>query len=261
MTPIDAVEQNLLEFFRHFARVRTSGRIVDLDGVSIASSGIVFHMFNAAFFSTPVTAGEGDLARRIDLAAELFGGPDSRWAFWACEQKLAGDIAAKASKVFRGRGLVQTFRHPGMMCQRLRPPRRPLPNLEFRQVHDAQSRVVFAHINATAFHIPFEWCLDLYDLDALWDGCFSGHIGYANGEAVSTVATVAAAGTVGVYSVATLPGQECKGYGEAMTRYAVAEAQKASGVESSVLQATAAGLSLYRRMGYEVVTNFAVYSR
>jgi ribosomal protein S18 acetylase RimI-like enzyme len=261
MTPIDAVAENLLEFFRHFARVRNNGRIAELDGVSIASSGIVFHMFNAALFSTPVTAGEGDLARRIDLAAEHLGRAGSRWAFWACEEKLAGDIAAKASKVFRGRGLAPAFRHPGMMCLRLRPPRRPLPDIEFRQVHDAQSRAVFAHINSTAFRIPFEWCLELYDIEALWDGCFSGHIGYAKGEAVSTVATVVVAGTVGVYSVATLPGHERNGYGEAMTRYAVARAQQDPGIERVVLQATVAGLPLYRRMGFEEVTSFVVYSK
>ena len=260
-TPADAIEENLIEFFRHFARVRSTGRIAALDGIWIASSGIVFHMFNAAFFSPPVAVTEDELARRIDLAAEHLGGPGSRWAFWACEAKLTGDAAAKAQRAFRRHNLVPAFRHPGMVCQRLPAPRRPLPALEFRQVNDAQSRAVFAHINSIAFRIPFEWCLELYDIDALWDGNFSGHIGYSNGEAVSTVATLVAAEAVGVYAVATLPGHERKGYGEVMTRYGVARAHQTTGVEYSILQATGAGLPLYRRMGFEIITSFAVYSR
>jgi ribosomal protein S18 acetylase RimI-like enzyme len=261
MTPVDAVEQSLLGFFRHFARVRRTGRIENLDGVSIASSGIIFHMFNAAFLAPPETSTEEDLARRIDLAAGQLGGTGARWAFWACEERLSGDAAAKAQRIFRRRGLVAAFRHPGMICRQLRPPRRPLPTLEFRKVEDAQGRTVFAHINSIAFRIPFEWSLELYDIEALWDGGFSGYIGYSGGEAVSTVATLAAGGAAGVYSVATLPGHERKGYGEAMTRHAVARVEQDPDIEHVVLQATVAGLPLYRRMGFEVVTSFAVYSK
>jgi ribosomal protein S18 acetylase RimI-like enzyme len=261
MTPVDAVERNLLEFFRHFARVRGTGRIADLEGVSIASSGIVFHMFNAAFFAPPAISSQDDLARRIDLAAGLLGAAGSRWAFWACEEKLSGVAPASARRIFRSRGLVASFRHPGMVCRRLNPPRRALPELEFRQVNDAQSRAVFAHINSIAFRIPFEWCLELYDIEALWDGRFWGCIGYHNGEAVSTAATLAAAGTAGIYCVATLPAHERKGYGEAMTRHAVARVRQDPDIEWVILQATVAGLPLYRRMGFEEVTSFVVYSR
>jgi GNAT superfamily N-acetyltransferase len=260
MTPVGIVQENLVEFFRHFARCRSTGRTAELDGVSIASSGIVFHMFNAAFLSAPAAAGEEDLARRIDLAAANLGGDGSRWAFWVCEEMLRGGAAPKASKAFRRRGLVPALRHPGMVCERLDAPRRPMPELEIRPVRDGQSRAAFAHINAVAFHIPFEWCLQLYDLEALWGGCFSGYVGYSNGDAVSTAATLVAAGAIGVYAVATLPGHEHQGYGEAMTRHSLALAQKECGLGRSILQATAAGLPLYRRMGYEVVTHFVVYS-
>ena len=260
MIPADAVQENLVEFFRHFARCRSTGRTAELDGVTIASSGIVFHMVNAAFLSAPAAVSEEDLARRIDLAAANLGGDGSRWAFWACEKMLRGGAASKAPKVFRRRGLVPALRHPGMVCERLDPPQRPMPELEVRPVRDGPGRAAFAHINAIAFHIPFEWCLQVYDLEDLWGGCFTGYVGYSNGDAVSTAATLVAADAIGVYAVATLPGHEHKGYGEAMTRHALALAQRESGVERSILQATAAGLPLYRQMGYHVVTHFVVYS-
>jgi GNAT superfamily N-acetyltransferase len=259
MTPAQAVQENLIEFFRHFARTRSTGRTAEVDGISVASSGIAFHMFNAAFLSTPVHSGQ-ELERRIGLAADLLGAYDFRWAFWASEDKMDSAAAASATRVFRRHGLVPSLRHPGMVCCRLAPPARPAPELEIRPVVDSASRAAFAHINAIAFRIPFEWCRELYGVEELWNESFSGYIGFAGGNAVSTSATLIAADAIGVYAVATLPGHEHKGFGEAMTRHALTAAQERSGTELSILQATAAGLPLYRRMGYEVVTHFTVYS-
>ena len=260
MSPAEAVELSLLEFFRHFARVRKTGRVVELEGVSIASSGIEFYMFNAAFFSTPVAKDGEDLGRRISLAAECLGGDGDRWAFWAGAGSLQGVPEGYAPSAFRRQELHPAFRHPGMACEALAPPRRPLPGMEFRRVEDRSGRVEFARLNSHAFRIPFEWCLELYDLEALWTEDFVGHVGYVDGQAVCVAATLVAAEAVGVYSVATLPGHERKGFGEAITRHAVASAQRESGLTRSVLQATKPGVPLYRRMGYEQVTHFVVYT-
>jgi GNAT superfamily N-acetyltransferase len=254
------VDANLVEFFRHFARVRKTGRVEELTGVSIASSGIEFHMFNAAFFSSPVTGGKKDLDRRVDLAAAVLGGHGGRWAFWASATALSTAVEGRAAATFRRYGLYEAFRHPGLICEEFNPPRRPLPVLEIRRVVDAAGRIEFARLNSLAFHIPFEWCLDLYEIEALWDTRFAGYIGYGEGQALCCAATLVAAGVVGVYSVATLPGHEHKGYGEAITRHAVAEARRESGLKQTILQATKAGLPLYQRLGYKLVTHFLIYS-
>jgi ribosomal protein S18 acetylase RimI-like enzyme len=135
-----------------------------------------------------------------------------------------------------------------------------LPSLEIRRVVDEQQRFEFSHINSIAFRIPLDWCLELYDTESLSDGAFTGFVGYANGEAVATAAALVAAGAVGVYSVATLPQHERRGYAEAMTRHALGWGERTSGFRRSVLQATDDGLALYRRMGYQVVTHFTVFS-
>jgi ribosomal protein S18 acetylase RimI-like enzyme len=100
----------------------------------------------------------------------------------------------------------------------------------------------------------------LYDVDALWNRDFIGYLGCVDGEPVCTAATLVASGAVGLYSVATLPGHERKGYGEAITRHAVERAQARSGFTRLILQATDSGLALYRRLGYRTVTHFAIYS-
>ena len=81
-----------------------------------------------------------------------------------------------------------------------------------------------------------------------------------DGEAVSTTAIVMGAGAVGVYNVATVPEQQRRGYGEALMRHAVAEAQREHGVAQVILQSTPAGYKLYERMGFQTVTRVAVYS-
>ena len=260
MSALEAVEQNLVEFFRHFARSHAGGEVVELDGVSIASSGLAFHMFNAAFFSKPVLDAAGDLEQRIDRAAGYLGSHGRRWAFWACEDKLEKGLIRKARNAFRRRNLSFAYRHPGMVSDNLLPATRPLPPLEIRRVADRQGRTEFSHINSVAFRIPFEWCLELYGSASLWNGAFTGFLGYVNGEAVCTAATLVAAGAAGLYSVATLPEHERKRYAEAMTRHALAWTRERSGVQRSVLQATAPGLPLYQRMGYEAVTHFVVFS-
>jgi len=65
---------------------------------------------------------------------------------------------------------------------------------------------------------------------------------------------------VGVYNVATVPDQQRRGFGEAVMRHAVAEAQREHGIARSILQSTPAGLHLYQRMGYRVVTRVSVYA-
>ena len=65
------VADNLRESFRVIASSRTEGELRELHGVSIASAGVTFQMFNAAFLSAPVLS-EAELTQRILLASLHF---------------------------------------------------------------------------------------------------------------------------------------------------------------------------------------------
>jgi GNAT superfamily N-acetyltransferase len=260
MTGAEIVERNLVEFFRHVARVRPSGSVAELDGVTVASAGIEFYMFNAAFLSRPVAEGPVGLDERISLAQGHLRAQGRRWAFWACEERFAEGLTRKARATFERRGLAFAYRHPGMICPALPRTTGPRASLDIRPVKDRESRLAFSHINSVAFRIPFEWCLELYDLEQLWGGDFEGWIGYAGGEAVSTAATLVAEGAAGVYAVATLPGYRRKGFAEAMVRHAAARVEASRGIRLSILQSTEEAVPLYKRMGYRTVTNFSVFS-
>ncbi len=108
--------------------------------------------------------------------------------------------------------------------------------------------------------MPLSWFREIFLQSRLWDGDFVGYVGYLDGEPVATVATVTAAGVVGVYNVATLPQHRRRGHGEAVMRYALERARQESGCERTILQATEYGFPLYLSMGYRTVTSVEVYA-
>ena len=252
------VADNLRESFRAIAASRMPGEIRELPGVSVASAGVAFQMFNTAFLSAPV-ASEADLARRIMLSSVHFDARGLEWAYWVCDDWLEGRARRRSRQIFERHGLRHTVDLPGMVAERILPPVKPLPTLEIRRVGDAATRDGFCAIGSVCFHVPLPWFREVFNNDSVWDR-FIGWVGYLDGEPVSTAATVIGGGAVGVYNVATMPEHQERGYGETVMRHAVAEAQRRHGIKRTILQSTPAGHRLYQRMGFRTVTNIAVYA-
>lgn len=253
------VEENLRQSFRALASDRTSGDVREIAGVSIASAGTSFQMFNAAFLSGAV-AGTEDLERRIVTARVHFRARRLPWSFWVCDDLLAPKMLKRVESIFERNGLRHAVQLPGMSAERLLPPRRTLPKLEFRRVSDESTRAAFCEIGCVCFHIPLSWFREIFLQGRVWEDGFVGYIAYLDGEPVATAATVTAAGAVGVYNVATLPAYRRQGHGEAVVRYALERAREESGCERTILQATEHGLRLYLSMGYQTVTTVNVYA-
>jgi ribosomal protein S18 acetylase RimI-like enzyme len=254
----EAVADNLRESFRIIAGSRGVGEVRELPGVSIASAGVAFQMFNAAFLSAPVLS-EAELARCVLLPSLQFNTRGLEWSFWVCEDWLAPKAHRRLRQVFERYGLHRTTELPGMVSEKLLPPTRPLPEIEVRRVRDCRTADDFRGIGSVCFHVPIAWFNEVYDNDSVWDH-FSGYVGYVDGVPVSTTATVACGDTIGVYNVATLPDHQRRGYGEAVMRRALAEAECERPARPVVLQSTEAGLRLYERMGFRTVARFSVYA-
>jgi GNAT superfamily N-acetyltransferase len=253
-----SVESNLRESFRVLARHTGTGELREYAGVSIASAGVTFQMFNAAFLSAPVRS-EADLDGRIAQSAVHFQARNLEWACWVCESWLDPQVRRRARQVFRGRNLHLSVELPGMVAETLDPPARPLPALEIRRVADRPTRDAFCDIGSLCFNVPLAWFTEVFCGDAVFKD-FAGYVGYADGEPVSTAATVIGSGVVGVYNVATLPARQRRGYGEAVMRHALGKARQEHGIARTILQSTPQGYPLYERMGYRTVTKVAVYS-
>ena len=252
------VADNLRESFRVIAASRAPGEIRELRGVSIASAGVTFQMFNAAFLSGPV-ATEAELTQRILLPALHFDTRGQEWAYWVCEDWMAPRARRRSRQVFERHGLRHSVDLPGMVAEHIRAPVRPLPRLEVRRVCDPATRDAFCTIGSVCFHVPISWFREVFDTSSVWES-FAGYVGYLDDEPVSTAAVVTGGGALGVYNVATVPAFQRRGYGERLMREAVADMQTRQGIRQVVLQSTPAGYHLYERMGFKTVTRVAVYS-
>lgn len=253
-----AVADNLRESFRIIASSRPPGEVRELHGVSIAAAGVTFQMFNAAFLSAPVE-NETDLARRIMLASVHFDARGLEWAYWVCEDWMNARARRRSQQVFEKHGLRHSVDLPGMAAERVLPPVKELPRIDVRRVRNGRTAPDFCGIGSACFHVPITWFREVFDSAGVWER-FAAYVGYVGGEPVSTAAVVLGGGALGVYNVATLPEYQCRGYGEAVMRYALDDARRTTGIERSILQSTPAGLRLYQRMGYQAVTTVAVYS-
>ena len=251
------VADNLRESFRVVAAHRSEGELHEMEGVSIASAGVTFQMFNAAFLSAPVVS-EGQLDLRVAQAAVHFAARGQRWAYWVCTGWLEGRTQRRLQQLFRKRNLYQAVELPGMLADEVTPPVRALPHMDVRRVGDGPVKDAFCTIGSACFNVPLAWFCEVFDNRGIWTD-FAAYVGYVDGEPVSTAATVIGGGAVGVYNVATLPGRRCAGYGETVMRHALDQARREHGVSRTILQSTPQGLELYQRMGYRTITSVAVF--
>jgi ribosomal protein S18 acetylase RimI-like enzyme len=125
-----------------------------------------------------------------------------------------------------------------------------------RASFDEATRVMFA-----GFRMPDEIFETFADRFAdLIVGPFATQrvvIGRIDGRPVSTALGFVLDGVVGVYNVATVPGDERRGAGSAVTR-AVIEDAIGQGAVSAILQTSSAGRRVYERIGFHDVGTVTV---
>ncbi len=252
------VEQNLRAMFRHVATGRPQGEVREFAGLTIASAGSAFQMFNAAFFNSPVTD-QVDLERRIALAKALFGARGLDWSLWVCEELVAEPLRRKLSRTCERAGLHLSSEMPAMLAERLTGMGSESPGFEIRPVDSMATVRQFCRIGASCFSVPLEWFEEIFNGTARFEGALSGWVGYHEGKAVSTAATVDSGNAIGLYNLATERPYRERGFGEALMRYAIRQAITRAGDKPLVLQSTRQGLRLYQRLGFRNVGRILVF--
>jgi ribosomal protein S18 acetylase RimI-like enzyme len=250
------IDENLRAAMRFFGEASGSGEVLPLDGCVAIFSGLDYGVFNIALLTSP--ARHGELELRLTELARFFRERTLRWSFWLCDDLLDGG-GKRERQAFANFGMRVISHPPGMLAQSLAAPVRPLPEIECRPVADAPTRAAFAEITSVSFDIPYMVARAVYSREQAWKRDYHGFVGIADGRVVAIVAMVAAAGVIGVYSLATAPAFRRKGYGEALLRAAVAEMHRRTGLTRLALQSTEAGYAMYRRLGFHDVTKFTVY--
>lgn len=228
-----------------------TGKTERSGGVVTALGHVPLPFLNMGTPDSPIEDGD-ELRRRLRLLTDRVAQYSHPWMFAICEDWAPEDWQAVAGEF----GLEVALRLTGMATDRLKPPRRPLPELEFRRVQDDATARDIAEINMHAYGMTPEMVECICNLH-LWKEDTHGYVGYLDGRAVTSSATFPVNGTVYVAFVATLPEDNGKGYAEAVMRHSIVEGGRAMGLSRTTLHASEAGCALYEAMGYEKNTHFS----
>jgi GNAT superfamily N-acetyltransferase len=235
-----------------------ASEVLDFWGLVVAWSNRLWPILNAITFSTPVHNAD-DLESRIQLAMGYAHQKRRTGTLLICQDWLPKEIRPRARQIFEQYGLSEAFNLKGMIANDLLPARRPLPDIIIRPVKDRQTRCAVADLNTMSYAIPQEWGREALDYEKMWSEGVIGYVGYIDREPVTCACVYLLDNCQYLGLVATHPSYRRRGYAEAIIRFALDRATKASGRNHSVLHATPSGYPLYTAMGYRAVGTFTAY--
>ncbi|MFF8934800.1 GNAT family N-acetyltransferase [Streptomyces paradoxus] len=231
----------------------------DLPGIAVRWADCRFAFWNCVTL-TDVGADAGLLKQRLDEAAEIMRSKSHSGFLWVFEDLLDGPARAVLEESAERAGLRYAFPGTGMAGDLLPVPEPVHPDLTFVRVRDDELLRSYADINSRAYGFPLEDGRDGLAGSSLWKSGVFAYLGLRDGVPVTCAATVEADGRLFVVLVATDPAWERRGYGEAVTRKALHEGARATGLTRATLHATAAGAPVYPRIGFRPNSPVRFYS-
>lgn len=129
--------------------------------------------------------------------------------------------------------------------------------LSVRELGPEEADVHIA-ITAAAFEMPIEIGRQLLPPEVWELGGSRAYLGEVDGRPVATAVGMTTGDVVGIFNVGTLEDARGRGFGRALTVRAIADGV-ANGAQWAYLQSSAAGYSIYRRLGFETVEEWSQY--
>ncbi|MFE8988815.1 GNAT family N-acetyltransferase [Streptomyces collinus] len=221
----------------------------DLPGIAVRWADCRFAFWNCLTL-TETGADAGLLKQRLIEAAGIMRSKSHAGFLWVFEDLLDDGARAALGTAAEQAGLRYAFPGTGMAGDLLPVPEPVHPELTFVRVDDDDLLRAYADLNARAYGFPLEDGRDGLAGSSLWKSGVFAYLGLRDGTPVTCAATVEAEGRLFVVLVATDPACERRGYGEAVTRKALYEGARATGLTRATLHATAAGAPVYPRIGF-----------
>ncbi|MFC9250811.1 GNAT family N-acetyltransferase [Amycolatopsis thailandensis] len=221
----------------------------DLPGIAVRWADCGFVFWNCLTL-TETGVNKVLLERRLHEAAGIMRAKRRSGFLWLFEDLLAPDAFAELDAATERAGLSFAFPGTGMAGDLLPLPEPAHPELIFRRVQTDEQLEAYADLNSRAYGFPLEDGRDGIGGSSLWKADVHAYLGVKDGEPVTCAAAVEQDGRLFVILVATAPGFERRGFGEAVTRKALYEGAKATGLKRAVLHATVAGAPVYPRIGF-----------
>ncbi|CAL9324608.1 GNAT family N-acetyltransferase [Streptomyces sp. SudanB66_2053] len=250
--PVESIEsmQQLAVAWRAMVLDRDADADVrDLPGIAVRWADSRFAFWNAITL-TDVSADEELLRQRLTQAADIMRTKKRPGFLWLFEDLLEEGARSALEEAAKQAGLQYAFPGTGMAGDMLPIPDPVHPDLTFVRVTTDEQLQAYADINSRAYGFPLEDGRDGLVGSALWKNEVHAYLAMRGDLPVACAATVAADGRLFVALVATEPEWQRNGYGEAVTRKALYEGFRATGLTRATLHATVAGAPVYPRIGF-----------
>ena len=253
--PVALSLRQFVEAWRTLCAPSPAHTVAAGEGVDYVFSGLPIAFFNAAFVSGR-NVSEGELTasarRAIDWAAPK-GVP---WMFIVTQEALEPGIVAGAR--LDGCDLAPIMSLTGMIATKVEPVSTIPQGLELERPGDDAGCLAILQVNAAAYDMDMSGGSEVLGRASFWKNHFPV-VGRVGGRPVCCAATLMVDGHRYVAWVATLPGEQRKGYADAAMRRSLELAGRAHGERPTVLHATDAGLPVYERMGYATIATHTVF--
>ncbi|MEV5432790.1 GNAT family N-acetyltransferase [Streptomyces sp. NPDC052701] len=227
-----------------------SADVRNLPGIAVRWADCRFAFWNCVTL-TGVGVDASLMADLLGQAADIMRSKEHAGFLWVFEDLLDAKARGSLMDVAGRAGLMHAFSGIGMAGDLLPIPEPMHPDLTFVRVETDEHLRVYADLNSCAYGMPLEAGRDGLVGSTLWKEKVYAYLGMRGDVPVTCAGTVEADGRLFVVLVATDPRWERRGYGEAVTRKALYEGARATGLIRATLHATAAGASVYPRIGFE----------